>query len=464
LASAAAPKTTPTVWKAGAARVDLTPDDPVWMGGYAGRKKPSEGFAQRIYAKALAIEDAGGKPFVFVTLDLVSIPRRLRDDVAQRIEAAHGVPPGSLLFNASHTHAAPELRLAEERTPYVMPPPLWQRLLKFRAGGGGEARDGDRSGPRRAGAGVAGVRPRAGGFRDEPAAAAAGRRLCQPAVSRRAGRPRRARAARCGCRRQGEALLFGYACHNTTVGSYRLSGDYAGHAQHFLEKDYPGAVALFVQGAGGDQNPYPRQTMQAGYADEDLARLHGRTLATAVEAALVTPLRELRGPLRAGYSLLGLKYSYLPAAELAAGLQSAKGDVKARAEMQQKRQAAGELPPAYPNPVQVVRIGDDFVFAAIGQEVVVDYALRSEAGAAVDSGRMDCRLFERCRRLSRQPARARRRRLRGRRCQCHGGPPGPVCAVRRRRRGRGGAPAGETTAALRPGRPHEVHRSREAPL
>ena len=131
-----------------------------------------------------------------------------------------------------------------------------------------------------------------------------------------------------------------------------------------------------MQGAGGDQNPYPRQTMQAGYTDEDLASLHGRTLATAVEAALVTPLRELRGPLRAGYSLLGLKYSYLSAAELGEGLKSAKADVKARAEMQQKRQAAGELPKGYPNPIQVVRIGDEFVLAAIGQEVVVDYALR----------------------------------------------------------------------------------------
>ena len=57
-------------------------------------------------------------------------------------------------------------------------------------------------------------------------------------------------------------------------------------------------------------------------------------------------------------------------------VKSAKADVKARAEMQQKRQAAGELPKGYPNPIQVVRIGDEFVLAAIGQEVVVDYALR----------------------------------------------------------------------------------------
>ena len=376
LVSAAAPKPSATVWKAGAARVDLTPDDPVWMGGYAGRKKPSEGFAQRIYAKALAIEDTSGKPFVFVTLDLVSIPRRLRDDVAKRIEAAHGVPPGSLLFNASHTHAAPELRLAAERTPYAMPPPLWQRLLKFR----GEVEE---KLVTVIGQALAARAPASLAYGHARAGFAMNRRLPQPGggfgnrpypdgpVDHEVPVLRVADAAG-----KVTALLFGYACHNTTVGSYRLSGDYAGYAQHFLEKDYPGAVALFMQGAGGDQNPYPRQTMQAGYADEDLASLHGRTLATAVEAALVTPLRELNGPLRAGYGLLGLKYNYLSAADLSEGLKSAKADVKARAEMQQKRTAAGELPKTYPNPIQVVRIGDDFVLAAIGQEVVVDYALR----------------------------------------------------------------------------------------
>ena len=57
-------------------------------------------------------------------------------------------------------------------------------------------------------------------------------------------------------------------------------------------------------------------------------------------------------------------------------MKSGQADVKTRAEMQHKRQAKGGLPKSYPNPVQVVRIGDDFVLAAIGQEVVVDYSLR----------------------------------------------------------------------------------------
>ena len=73
------------------------------------------------------------------------------------------------------------------------------------------------------------------------------------------------------------AVLFGYACHNTTLGAdvYQIDGDYAGHAQAELERAHPGATALFLMLCGGDQNPHPRGTLE-------LAREHGRALAAEV--------------------------------------------------------------------------------------------------------------------------------------------------------------------------------------
>ena len=59
----------PLTWKAGVAAVDLTPDGPIWMSGYGGRNRPSEAVAQRISAKALAIEDSLNTRMVLVTLD-----------------------------------------------------------------------------------------------------------------------------------------------------------------------------------------------------------------------------------------------------------------------------------------------------------------------------------------------------------------------------------------------------------
>lgn len=70
--------------RAGVAAADITPDKPMWMAGYAARTKPAEGTAQHLFAKAAAFEDAGGTRVVFVTLDLSSVPRSLRD----RLEAA----------------------------------------------------------------------------------------------------------------------------------------------------------------------------------------------------------------------------------------------------------------------------------------------------------------------------------------------------------------------------------------
>src|SRR5205823_8918428 len=83
------------------------------------------------------------------------------------------------------------------------------------------------------------------------------------------------------------AIAFGYACHNTTLSFYEFCGDYAGFAQQYLEEAHPEALALFLTGCGGDQNPYPRGTIA-------LCRQHGRTLATAVDAALLTVPRPIR--------------------------------------------------------------------------------------------------------------------------------------------------------------------------
>ena len=41
------------------------------------------------------------------------------------------------------------------------------------------------------------------------------------------------------------AILFGYACHPTTLSFTKWCGDYPGFAQLALEKKFPGATALF---------------------------------------------------------------------------------------------------------------------------------------------------------------------------------------------------------------------------
>src|SRR6516165_3001051 len=64
-------------WKAGAARLKITPDRPLWMSGYASRTKPAEGTLIDLWAKALVLEDPDGRRAACVRLDLVGIPRDL---------------------------------------------------------------------------------------------------------------------------------------------------------------------------------------------------------------------------------------------------------------------------------------------------------------------------------------------------------------------------------------------------
>jgi len=180
------------------------------------------------------------------------------------------------------------------------------------------------------------------------------------------------------------AILFGYACHCTTLSFYQFCGDYAGFAQQYLEQAHPGTTALFMAGCGGDQNPYPRH----GDGALDFCRQHGRALANAVEAALVGPPRPVAGPLRTAWEEITLEFAEPPSREVLE--QQAKSKDKyerAHAEfLLQELDRNGAITTTYPYPVQVVRFGETVTMVALAGEVVVDYALRFKrelAGPAV---------------------------------------------------------------------------------
>src|SRR2546429_3051426 len=76
--------------RAGVARRDITPREPIWMSGYASRNHPSTGVAQTLWAKALAIEGAGGR-VVIVTTDVIGLPEEVSQHVAERARRQFGL-------------------------------------------------------------------------------------------------------------------------------------------------------------------------------------------------------------------------------------------------------------------------------------------------------------------------------------------------------------------------------------
>ncbi len=355
--------------RAGVAVQVITPSESMWMAGYASRKKPSEGKAGELYAKALALEDAAGTRLVIVTLDLVGIPRSLRDHIESQARERYRLPPGSLLLNASHTHCGPVVRSGSSVS-YDLPAEQREKIGAYVAvlqdkliALIGEA--------------LADLKPARLGYSHARAGFAMNRRLPTARGYQNSPYPDgpvdhdvpvlRVDSADGKLR----ALLFGYACHNTTLSFFQFCGDYAGFAQQYLEEAHPGATALFMSGCGGDQNPYPRGQLE-------LAKQHGRTLATAVEAALGPQAKPVRGPLKT--MLEEVTLDFVPPAgrdELLRQKESKDPAERRKAEfLLEELEKTGRIKSTYPYLVQVVQFGDDLTLIALAGEVVVDYSLR----------------------------------------------------------------------------------------
>jgi hypothetical protein len=171
-----------------------------------------------------------------------------------------------------------------------------------------------------------------------------------------------------------KAVMFGYACHNTTLmgNNYLINGDYAGFAQLEIEKKIPSATAFFILGCAGDQNPEPRGTVE-------LATKHGNNLADQVVALVHSKeLKPIKNELQSYFSTIPLKFKKVPAADYQKDLQSSDKFIQRRAKLMLEAYNKGWNTETYSYPIQGIRLGNEFRMIALGGEVVVDYSLRTK--------------------------------------------------------------------------------------
>src|SRR5439155_2419314 len=90
-------------WKAGVSKVVITPRQPMWMSGYAGRDKPAEGKLHDLWTKALVLEDPEGHRIVLVSLDLVGISQRVSRAIRAELKDKYGLERASICLACSHT-------------------------------------------------------------------------------------------------------------------------------------------------------------------------------------------------------------------------------------------------------------------------------------------------------------------------------------------------------------------------
>jgi hypothetical protein len=354
--------------RAGVARIDITPDGPIWMAGYGARSHASEGVIMPLSAKALAIEDGKGGRAVIITTDLVGLSREMTDVVAARAMDQYGLDRSGILFNSSHTHTGPVVRgnltligptKAEEISAVAAYGDVLQTKLLAVIGAAladlspatlafdyGEAGFAVNRRQSTAKGVVIGVNP--GGPVDH--------RVPVLRVSAPNGKLR--------------AILFGYSCHNTTLTAefYAFSGDYAGFAQAEVERLAPGAVALFMQLCGGDQNPNPRSKLE-------YAQRYGQALGAEVARVARGTMQPVSGRLRSSLIMADLPFAPHTREQFEREAKDENAYKARRAARMLKLYDEHREPRRLQYPVQALRFERGFTLVALGGEVVVDYAL-----------------------------------------------------------------------------------------
>ncbi len=260
--------------KAGYAKTDVTPHEPVFMAGYNMRGTPSDGVHgnDKLNVRCLAFDD-GSQKVAFVEGDVIII--RDTDEFRRRISAATGIPVENILLGDAHNHAAPSPTPKGETN--------WDR--EFGA------------------ALIATVQKALANL--QPVRLAAGQGHSRIAMNRRQVRPQEtdsyltfdendlsqsfgksktdqpvrihefAGVVRLGANPSGPiddavdvvrvdamdgkplAAMIHYACHGTSLGgrNSKISGEWMGRMQEHLERQIHGVGAIYLQGAAGDINP-----------------------------------------------------------------------------------------------------------------------------------------------------------------------------------------------------------------
>jgi hypothetical protein len=343
--------------KAGVAKIDITPEKPVMLSGYASRKNLSTGVHDPLSARAVAFE-VGGKRLVLVATDIIGFYDGTADYMRKAILAEFNLQPSELFLTAIHTHAAPSPAINRERghaNNVEYTEALKGKYLEVirKALGSME--------PVKLGVGV-GSCP-VGSNRRElrvtnrgVSSIELGRNPYGPTdkevlvlkIAKADGKPL--------------AVAFDYATHGTSLGpnNYTISGDVPGLAEQFVEKILGSEVVapIFV-GASGNIDPWfrilpgfneepgwvPEPVLLGTFLGEEVVHVYRAINQTTTADKIVTNFVTLQLPAKPG------------------------DDVP-----------ADKNPGTMPFPITVARIGD-VAFVGLGGEVLTEIGMAIKAGS-----------------------------------------------------------------------------------
>jgi putative membrane-bound dehydrogenase-like protein len=345
----------------GLAKIDITPTYPIRLAGFGGRRTESEGVTQKIWAKALVIGQ--DQPVLLLALDACGVSHDYVEKLAQQLGEKIHLPRERIAVTVTHTHTAPLIEGYLTDTLFGLPiPPEHQAHIKQYSSElmtklvqvAEQAWNNRQPSRLYWGIGTVGFaanRRTKGGPVDHDLPIMA---IYSPEAKLR-------------------GVWINYACHCVTLSNNKISGDWAGFAADFIEKDQPGCMALVSIGCGADSDP------DSGVTGDkvEITQKQGGFVATEVKRLLQNFLAPLPGKIICQYQTFTLPLGTEPT-ETQWQERAKKNDaVGYHARVQLERLAKGEkLPKEIPYSVQTWTFGDNLAMVFLSGEVVVDYALR----------------------------------------------------------------------------------------
>lgn len=231
-------------FRAGAARVDITPTMSTPLAGYGERQsKLSEGVMDPVYSRSLVLED-GNKKLAIVSNDILLVLADMKQEIARSVA---DLKLDGILLTATHTHSGPggysDILAVKIAVMGKYVPEYRQFLLAQISRSIREAESN--------------LKPAQFGSRIAQAPGYAVNRRHRDAIPPAVVDPALGLIKITELNGKTIAYLVNYAGHPTVLpaSNLKISGDYAGVLERKLEARDPGAVALFCPGALGDQGP-----------------------------------------------------------------------------------------------------------------------------------------------------------------------------------------------------------------
>jgi len=356
----------------GIARVDITPQVPVRLSGFAARaKEETDQVLNKIFAKAIAIGNDQQHPTVFITIDLLGIQWRVTSKVVEALAKKTGLKPEQIAIFASHTHGGPEIgnfiNHLQCRGDYpvkfnfsdsLLALPQLIHLAQFSDFLVDKLED----------VAIAALKDR------KPALVSWGQSSASFSENRRPGggpvdqslpvlRVTNLEGAL-------RAVFFNYACHGISLGEdvNAVHGDWMGEAQNQIEGRYPGAIALMAVGCAGDAHPVKRSSIE-------YMKAYGKEILDSVSKLIQLDLTPIKKPPVGSMCWVKLPFDRVPSVSELINFTADTTIKGYYARLALERVLRGEeLPKELNYPLQVWNFDNKLAMINMGGEVMVDYS------------------------------------------------------------------------------------------